>query len=476
MVRTAPAPDLTARRAGDIDDAVVYGIVPAFFDPPGFAGVAASLDGLTDLGVSDLWLSPITRTPLGDFGYAVTDYVDLRPEYGTKAEFRALVEAAHGRGLRVLLDVVPNHSSVEHPWFRDAVAHGPSSPYWDFYDRDEDGNPTHYFSWTHLPNLNYDNPEVRRVMLAAFAYWVREFDVDGFRIDAIWGVRERNPEWLALLVRELRRLKPEVVLIAEASARDPFYAEQGFDAAYDWTDRLGQWAWEGGFGGDAPIGQALVAALTDGGRGYHPAALPLRFLNNNDTGSRFLTAHGAGCYRVALAMLLTLPGLPCLFTGDEVGAEYRPYEQRGPIEWADRSGWRNFTKRLIGLRRGTPALQSRHWEPLALEPAEPLFGYLRTEDGESPALVLLNFSADEVEASAALPPAVAEAFGGGLTDLWSGEHVPGSDDGRIHILVSGWGFRILSAEPRPLSPSDPHPNPFPFAKGEGLLPPPGVGA
>ena len=476
MVRTAPAPDLTAHRAGDIDDAVVYGVVPAFYDPPGWAGVAARLDGLADLGVSDLWLSPITRTRPGDFGYAVTDYLDLRPEYGTKDEFRALVQAAHERGMRVLMDVVPNHSSAEHPWFRDAVANGRSSPYWDFYDRDADGNPTHYFSWDHLPNLNYDNPDVQRVMLEAVAFWVREFAVDGFRIDAIWGIRERAPGWLALLVRELRRLEPEMVLIAEASARDPFYAEQGFDAAYDWTDRLGHWAWAGVFGGDAPIGQAMTAALTDGGRGYHADALPLRFLNNNDTGSRFLPTHGIGCYRVALAMLLTLPGLPCLFTGDEVGAEYRPYEQRGAIDWTDRAGLRDFTRRLIALRRGTPALHSRHWEALEVEPAEPVFAYLRTDDGASPVLVLLNFAADDLEVSVALPAAVAGAFGGEVTDLWSGASISAVSGGRVTAPVRGWEFRLLAPGAHPVSPCAPHPNRHPEgsrprARGEGLCPP-----
>jgi glycosidase len=432
------------RRAGWIADTVVYGVVPAFYDPPGFAGVAAKLNDLADLGVGALWLSPIMRTLPGNFGYAVTDYCDLRPEYGTKDDFRTLIQAAHERGIRVLMDFVPNHTSVEHPWFRDAAANGESSSYWDYYDRDPHGNPTHYFSWTGLPNLNYDNPEVGRLMLEGFTYWVREFDVDGFRIDAIWGIKERNPEWLALYLREMRRLKPDMLLIAEASARDPFYAEHGFDAAFDWTGQLGQWAWEGIFDGSAPIGQAMVAALTDGGRGYHEDALPLRFLNNNDTGPRFLTTHGMGCYRVALAMLLTLPGLPCLFTGDEVGATYLPYAQRGPIDWTDRAGLRDFTRKLIGLRRGTPAFHSRHWTPLEVEPAAPFLGYTRTdEEGLSPVIVLLNFTADDLEATATLPEAVAATFNGELTDLWSGDPVAAASDGRVTAPIPGWEFRFL---------------------------------
>jgi cyclomaltodextrinase / maltogenic alpha-amylase / neopullulanase len=471
VVCSAPMPNLVHERANEIAGAVVYGVVPAFYDPPGFVGIAARLDDLADLGVSALWLSPITRSLPGDFGYAVTDYFHLRPEYGMKQDFRTLIQEAHARGLRVLMDFVPNHTSVAHPWFRDAAANGQTSPYWDFYDRDADGKPTHYFSWTHLPKLNYANPEVGRTMLDAFAYWVREFDVDGFRIDAIWGIRERNPEWLALFVREMRRLKPDMLLIAEASARDPFYGDQGFDAAYDWTDQLGHWAWEGVFGGSVPIDQAMTEALTDGGRGDRDDARYLRFLNNNDTGPRFLTTHGEGCYRTALAMLLTLPGMPCLFTGDEVGAAYHPYQQRGPLDWTDRLGLRAFTRRLIALRRGIPALHSRHWAPLEAEPGAPIFGYVRTDDeGRHPVVVLLNFSEDELEASVMLPAGLAESSTGELTDLWSDEPVSPATGNRLTVSIPAWGFRVLAAGPYP-NPNGPHPNPSPCAQGEGLFSP-----
>ena len=107
----------------------------------------------------------------------------------------------------MLLDFVPNHTSDQHPWFVDAQANGPASVYWDYYDRDADGQPTHYFDWTNLPNLNYSNPEVERFMLEAFSYWVREFGVDGFRTDACWGVKERKPDFWPKWRRELKRIK-----------------------------------------------------------------------------------------------------------------------------------------------------------------------------------------------------------------------------------------------------------------------------
>jgi glycosidase len=441
---TLQVPDPVHDRANWISSAVVYGVVPSFFDPPTFAGVTARLDDLFELGISALWFAPITQTPPEDYGYAVTDYFNLRPEYGTKADFKALVEAAHALDIRVLMDFVPNHSSDQHPYFQDALEHGESSNYWDFYDRDAGGNPTHYFSWTHLPNLNYANPEVQRFMLEAFAYWVREFDVDGFRIDAVWGIKERNPEWLDRFLSEMNRIKPDTLLIAEAGARDAFYTEHGFDAAYDWTDELGQWAWGEAIGGIAPIGEAMVDVLTDSGQGYHPKALVMRFLNNNDTGPRFVTTYGPDFYRVALAMLLTLPGLPCLFTGDEVGAEFEPYDASGQINWSDHYGLRADISKLIHIRWQNSALYSKEWQPLAAEPAAPLFAYMRVDGRDGAVLVILNFSGDALEAVIDLPRRAARRLGeSGPSDLWSGELLPAPRNGQLKVSVPGWGFRLL---------------------------------
>jgi glycosidase len=425
---------------------IVYGVVPRNFDPPGFAGVIARLDSLADLGVTALWFTPITPTLPGAFGYEVLDYTDIRPDYGTKEEFRALVDAAHARGLRVLLDIVPNHTSEKHPFALDAARQGTDSPYWDYYDRDETGAPTHYFSWHHLPNLNVDNPAVQQFIHDAFAYWMREFGVDGFRIDAIWGIRQRNPQFLASLVQALREINPDVLLIAEASARDPYYAESDFDAAYDWTDELGQWAWRDVYSGDRPPAEVLTNAITNEGQGYRPDVLVLRFLNNNDTGPRFITTHGVGCYRAAMAMLLTLPGIPCLFTGDEVGAEYEPYKSPGPIDWTDQYGLRGDLRRLIDLRRQTPALHSRAWVPLEVSPADALFAYMRGDGETGQAVVVVNFSPEETVATIELPTqfsATSEARQ--LHDLWSGERFVVASGGRLDFPFPGHGFRVIAS-------------------------------
>lgn len=436
--------DATRGQAAWVSGATVYGAVVRNVGAGRFQDVIDRLDDLADLGIAALWLAPVTGTLPGHFGYEVTDYFNVRPEYGTLADFRRLVDEAHARGIRVLLDVVPNHTSVGHPYNRSADNDRAASPYFDFYDRDERGDATHYFDWTHLPNLNFDNPEVRPFMTEALMFWVREMDVDGFRVDVAWGIQRRRPDYWREFSAEFKRVKPDGLLIAEGSARDPYFVDNGFDAAYDWTDDLGVWAWRDVFAGNAPIpdGMRRVLANSDG---HHPDSIVFRFLNNNDTGPRFISTHGVDLYKVASAMLLTLPGLTCVYTGDEVGAEFEPYVNDGSIDWTDRHDLRTHFRKLIHLRSELPGLRSRAWAALAVEPANQLFGYLRAEpDGASPVIVLLNFGRSEIEASVDLGAAVTTSHEWAtLIDLYNDKSVMAGGGARLRIPMPAWGVRIM---------------------------------
>jgi glycosidase len=297
---------------------------------------------------------------------------------------------AHRLGIRVLLDVVPNHLSVESPWFQDAQAHGTASHHWGFFDRDMGGQPTHYFDWAHLPNLDYGNPEVRRMIVEAFAHWVR---------------------------RELKRIDPDILLLAEASATDPTFFGNGFDVAYDWTDELGRWAWASVFEHPHEIQPLLAAALTNEPTGYAPEAIVLRFINNNDTGVRFVDRHGPGLTRVAAILQFTVPGIPALFAGDEIGASYQPYADLTPIGWEDRHRLRPLYQRLADLKHRVPALNTGQIEVLASDPGGS-FAYLRpAPPGGTPVLVVLNFggpAAVELERTPGLE--AARGGRGALTD------------------------------------------------------------
>jgi len=437
--------DMRTENPAWVDRAVVYGVVPFLFGDDGFRSVERRLPYLAHLGINAIWLSPIFRSPLGDYGYAVKDYFSLNPDYGTKAEFRRLVASAHALGIRVLMDFVPNHTSDKHPYFVDAQQNGPRSRYWSFYDRTKDGQPTHYFDWTNLPNLNYDDPEVRHMITSAFAYWVRSFDVDGFRVDAAWGVKRRDPSFWPHWREELKRIKPDLLLLAEGSARDPYYVGHGFDAAYDWTKHPGQWAWSGIFDSPTAIAPYLDAALTNLGTGYPKDSLVFRFLNNNDTEERFVSRYGVPTTRVASALLLTLPGIPELFTGDEVGAKYLPYSDTVPISWRDTFGLRAYYRHLIHLRVAWPALHSRAWQPLVTSPSTTAYAYARDGGpGETPALVVLNFgSRGTVEVT---PTATAGAFANAtLRDLLNGGTVR-TRGGTLRIRMGTSSARILVPE------------------------------
>jgi glycosidase len=444
-------PNIDTEHPAWVEQAVVYGVVPHNFGADGLRSVVARLDDLRDLGIDAIWLAPCTDTKGKGHGYGVSDYFAIRRDYGTKRDFRKLVKEAHARGIRVLMDFVPNHSSAHHPYMEHVAKHGRSSPYYAFYEWHDDGEHfAHYFHWRHLPNLNYDNPEVRGWMTEAFSYWVREFDVDGFRVDAAWGVKLRRPDFWPEWRRELKRIKPDLLLLAEASARDPYYFTHGFDAAYDWTDDLGKWSMEHVFEDQDQIVSRLHAALTNEGRGFHEDALIFRFLDNNDTGPRFITRHGPGMERVAAAMLLTLPGLPCIYTGQEVGAEFEPYKTLVPISWEDRDGLRRYYERLISLRRRFPSLHSRKWEVLPVESEHQVYGYLRGGAADDqPVLVVLNFSDAPTRAEVKLPERHAGwVRGRGLTDLISGRRVrvTGTGRERLWLDLPGHSAQLLVVE------------------------------
>lgn len=428
--------DLDDERPRWIEQAVVYGAVPHLFGPDGFESIGARLDALDALGADTIWLSPVTAAPDHDFGYAVTDHFSLREEYGDVAELRAMVDAAHSRGMRVIMDFVANHTSDEHPYFADATEDGESSRYWAFYERDREGEPTHYLDWEHLPNLDYDSPEVRRMIVEATAYWVREAGIDGYRFDASWGVRDRAPDFWPEVRDELTRIKPDVMLLAEASAREPYWFENGFDAAYDWTHELGHHAWKNVFREGSADLAALRQALAATRDVVPEGALVFRFLENNDTGERFVTRYGRELLRPAALLLFTLPGVPALFTGQDVGAEYEPYERLEPLEWTDASAATPLYAELITARRAHPALTGTAWAPLAAEPASSVYAFVRRDrEGSAPLVVAINFGGAAVRARITLDGETARRFA-------SRELDDALSDGRVDARLEGTTLEV----------------------------------
>jgi maltose alpha-D-glucosyltransferase/alpha-amylase len=237
-------------------DAVFYEVyVRGFYDSNGdgvgdFRGLTERLDYLEWLGVDCLWLLPMYASPLRDGGYDIADYYSILPEYGTLEDFRRFIDAAHARGIRVITDLVVNHTSDQHPWFKEASS-APDSPKRDWYvwsntpEKYKEARiiftDTEKSNWTwcesaqgfywhrffsHQPDLNYDNPEVQEAMLEAVDYWL-DFGIDGFRADAVPYLYEREgtncenlPETHAFLKKLRAHIEakyPQALLLAEAN-------------------------------------------------------------------------------------------------------------------------------------------------------------------------------------------------------------------------------------------------------------------
>ncbi len=433
--------DIERDHAGWIDQAVVYGVTPYAFVPGGgFKHITEKVPELAALGVTALWLQPVFESFAGGQGYDIINYFGVRTDYGTAAELRKLVTTAHAHGLRVLLDFVPNHSSIMHPYARDAIKYGQRSHYFDFYQRrsDDARYAMHYherraemmdfiyYFWPDFPNLNYHNPEVQRWMIEAGRYWIEQFDIDGYRIDAVWGVNARNPQFMRRWRLALKRIKPEILLPGEDKASLEATFEGRFDAAYDWTRGeawVSQWSWQTDYTPDYSQNPTIFnhpdesarAALLEGAlkgdeRNASTRGLTLRFMENNDT-PRFLPTHqpaGIARTKMVAALIFTLPGIPLVFNGQEVGFQTHPYETpyiflpHQNIASQDRLGLLPFYRRMIALRGRYPALTSSNFRLLSVPTTSGIVAYHRWLNDEH-VVVITNLTSNSRAGEIELP-------------------------------------------------------------------------
>ena len=254
-----PLPEWTLPSPEWMKEAIIYEITPYNFVKNGtFKSITAKLPEIKELGVNTIWLQPVTKSSYRGQGYDVVDYFKVNPDLGTEEDLHELVDHARKLKLRVLFDVVLNHTSIYHPYAQDVVQKGNKSYYYSYYQMEMDDKPYSSFYhrneenfityfWDDLVNLNYDNEDVQEWMIDMCKYWMTEYDIDGFRFDAIWGVIARNPRFVRRLISELKNIDPDFLLLAEDKGSDPNVFALGFDAAYDWTSDatwISQWAWE----------------------------------------------------------------------------------------------------------------------------------------------------------------------------------------------------------------------------------------
>jgi glycosidase len=399
VARAADAPPPAAHPVPDwIRDAVVYEVFPRHFSAAGnFAGVTARLDELKQLGVTVIWLMPVHPVgrlkAKGSVGspYAVKDYYAVNPDYGTKDDFHQLVAAAHQLGLKVIIDIVANHTSwdsvmLEHPAYYKRDAAGQVIP----------PNP----DWTDVAGLSYTNSETRRYMVDMLKYWLREFDLDGFRCD----VAAEVPTGFWEEARaELEKVKPGIFLLAEASK--PELMTKAFDADYAWPmlGTLNKVLQDG-----APASEFQRTWRQDEQARYPPGSLHLRFTDNHDE-PRAISRFGWKAAMAASAMMFTLDGVPLLYNGMEVGDTTESGNpalfEKLTVFWQpkQREKFRETYRQLIELRRAHPAF--RNGEVTWLENSAPqnLVAFLR-RDAHDEFVVVVNFSNRPQAGSVTVPP------------------------------------------------------------------------
>ena len=437
--------------------------VRSFYDSDGdgrgdFKGLTEKLDYLNDgdpstnddLGIQGIWLMPINPSP-SYHGYDVTNYKEINPDYGSMADFREFVEEAHRRGIKVIIDFVINHTSTEHPWFKDAQR-GDSSPYRDFYRWSGSlpnyqgpwgqpvwhrSNGEYYYGlfWSGMPDVNYNHPPAKDSMFEAANFWLSEIGVDGLRLDAIKYIYEEG--------QSLEDLPATFNFFKDFRNSYKSVAEDAFAVGEAWTKTETVVKYVEGGGIDYCFEFDLASQLLNAVRTSDPRGLRQQiqkvynlyphlqygtFLTNHDQ-NRLMDELGNNeeKVKVAAGIYLTLPGVPYVYYGEEIGMNgVKPDEDiRKPMQWTDGMNggftngtpWRNLNgnyrtynvstasandasllnwyRSLIHLRNAEAALQMGTYVPISSN-TSPVLAYLREYQGDK-ILVLINTWAERYQ-------------------------------------------------------------------------------
>ncbi len=386
-----------------------------------------------DLGVTGLWLMPIMQSP-SYHGYDVTDYYTVEEDYGTNADFKRLMEEAHKRGIVVIIDLVLNHTSAQHPWFK--AAQDPNSEWRSWYLWNETGGTGwhrapgggYYFGlfWDQMPDLNYNNPDVTTEMHNVIRYWLEEMGVDGFRLDAIkhlieeGATTENTPAtltWFEGFYDFYKSVNPHAFTVAEVWSPTHIVAQYTGEKVdvcfeFDLAEVMRSAAFRGTPTGLLMAQENVIAA--------YPPGQYATFLANHDQTRTRSTLMNDEQAKVAASLQLTFSGIPFIYYGEEIGMQgAKPDENiRRPMQWTPNGGFstgtpwkgyyedyatRNITaqnttpdsllnhyRTLIALRNHHAALRIGDWLPVEAKP-QSIYSYVRFH-GEELVLVVVNLS------------------------------------------------------------------------------------
>ena len=391
-----------------------------------FAAFANHLPRLKDMGVKTLWFMPITpiaqKEKKGSMGsyYACSDYTSINPEFGTLADFRALVKQAHKQGFKIIIDWVANHTGWDHVW---------TTQHPEWYERDEaTGEFKRASGMDDIIELDFRNAAMRKTMIEAMKFWVQECDIDGFRCDLAFWVplhfwREAKTE--------LDKLK-ELFWLAEADPLEYPEYMQVFDAAYSWT-------WMHRTEEFYRKGLHLHELIKVLDQYQESPGIKAWFTSNHDentwNGTEY-EKYGAAAKLLAV-FSCTWPGIPLIYSGQELPNLKRlEFFEKDVIEWKDTLELHVFYKTLLHLQTSHPALKiNSRLLRIHTSGDETVLSYLR-KTGENEIMVLLNFSPQPIR---------LEIFDiraeGKFRNVFDGEEM---DIGRQrNVSLEAWGFIVF---------------------------------
>lgn len=385
-----------------------------------------SLPRLKEMGVEILWFMPVTpigvedrkmdASEMGSY-YAVKNYKEINPEFGTMDDWKSLVKHAQSMGFKVITDWVANHSAPDNPWIKNHP---------DFYTKDSSGKIISPFDWTDTRKLNYNNRELRDSMISAMKFWLNETGIDGFRCD----VAEEVPaDFWKECITELRKIK-HVFMLAEGEKPELNYA--GFDATYTWTVMS---AMKEIYDGKQPV------KYFDSVMNHNIAIFPqntyrMFFTSNHDenswNGTEF-EKYGDAVKLFAVFTQTMYQSIPLIYSGQEAANHKRlKFFVRDPIDWKSFE-MANFYTTLLHLRENNKALRAdASYKKLATGNDNAIFSYIR-EYGKSKVLVILNLSGQPQNFT------INNAgIKGNATNIFTGEKGNLNEDHPFNLGAWGW--------------------------------------
>ncbi|WP_370233967.1 MULTISPECIES: alpha-amylase family glycosyl hydrolase [Henriciella] len=412
-------------------DAVLYQLNTRQFTPEGtFAAAELQLDRLADLGVDIIWLMPIhpigEKNRKGSLGspYSVKDYYGVNPEFGTLDDLRSFIDAAHARGMHVILDWVANHTAWDNPLVME-------HPGW--YERDWDGDfmPTRWWDWSDIIDLDYSNPELREYMAAALRYWVEEVGVDGYRADVAGYI---PLDFWEEVRADLETIKL-VFMLGEFDQRD--IHARAFDASYAWEWKNTMHA----IGKGEARANALFGYYSTNESVWPHDAYRMTYTSNHDQNSWDAAAPDfyGPAYESAIVLSFVGEGLPLIYNGQEAyNTKQLEFFEKDPIAWQDHP-IEDLFRSLIDLKTATTALHNgaagARMVPVVNTSPEDVLSFTRL-DANGGVFVVLNLSSTARTARFTDGP-----YAGSYREHFTGEALTISNS--TEISLPGWSYRVF---------------------------------